>query len=77
MDTAKRDQQTYGSCITEIRTQYASQGLDFVFVTAGRERANHIMIQLQPDPLFSVHPFVMDEGRAGLYNLFIVARLRR
>jgi hypothetical protein len=77
VDTAKRDQQTNGSCIAEIRTQDASQGLDFVLVTAGRERTDHIMIQLQPDPLFSMQPFAMDEGRARLYNLLIVARLRR
>jgi len=37
------------SAIVEIRTQDASQGLDLVLVTAGWERADHIVVQLQPD----------------------------
>ena len=34
------------SCIVEVRTQNTSQGLDSVLVTAGGERADHIVVQL-------------------------------
>ena len=60
VDTANQDQQKNDSCIVAIQTQNTSQGLDFVLVTAGRERADHIVIQLQPDPPFSMQSFAMN-----------------
>ena len=60
VDTAIQDQQKNDNCIVEVQTENTSHGLDFVLVTAGRERADHIVVQLQPDPPFSMQSFAMN-----------------
>jgi hypothetical protein len=75
VDTAKRDEQKDWQLhtVAQIRTRDGSLRFDFVLVTAGREGADHIMVQLQPDPPFSMLSLAVDKGRA---KLLIITRLR-
>jgi hypothetical protein len=45
-DTAKQDQQENGDCKVEVQTQDTLQGFDSILITAGWERADHIVIQM-------------------------------